>query len=126
MTAVSGQLNMRECCVHDCTYGIEVNRDGHASVHNTDVCFTECALVCEGHVALTHCRVWANVATWQGRTLPWVSSACLCVAASRFAGVRSEHAVVCAGACTHVCAHIVHHCLMSPMPAYCRAAGHGG
>ena len=67
VTALSGQLTMRECCVHDCTYGIEVNRDGHASVHNTDLCFTECALVCEGHVALTHCRAWANTATWQGR-----------------------------------------------------------
>jgi hypothetical protein len=70
VTAVSGQLLMDECCVHDCTYGLEVGRDGHASIHSTDICFTECALICEGHAALKNCRVWANVATWQGCVLP--------------------------------------------------------
>lgn len=67
VTAVSGQLRMDRCSVHDCTYGVEVGRDGHAQLRNTDVCFTECALMCEGHMALTHCAIWANVAAWHGR-----------------------------------------------------------
>lgn len=56
--------------LNDCPrYGIEVGRDGHAQLQDTDVCFTECALMCEGHMALTSCSIFANVSAWHGRAL---------------------------------------------------------
>jgi hypothetical protein len=71
VTAVSGQLLMSDCSVHDCTYGIEVGVDGHANLERTSICFcSECALMCEGHMRLNKCHVWANVSAWQGSTLP--------------------------------------------------------
>eukprot|EP00892_Ulva_mutabilis_P006950 jgi/Ulvmu1/4627/UM002_0358.1 len=66
VTVVSGQLDMRSCTVHDCSYGVEVGVDAHACISGSSICFTECALMCEGHMALTGCKIWGNVATWHG------------------------------------------------------------
>lgn len=66
VTVVSGQLDMTACTIHDCSYGIEVGVDAHACISDSSICFTECALMCEGHMALTGCKIWGNVATWHG------------------------------------------------------------
>lgn len=70
VTVVSGQLDMNACTLHDCSYGIEVGVDAHACITNSSICFTECALMCEGHMALTGCKIWGNVATWHGCATP--------------------------------------------------------
>lgn len=63
--ALSGQVVMMDSSIHDCTYGMEIQEDGHAFLERTSISFcTECALVCEGHAMLKRCQVFANTAAW--------------------------------------------------------------
>jgi hypothetical protein len=62
---LSGQLFMADSSIHDCTYGVEVQEDGHAFLERTSISFcTEHALVCEGHAMLKRCQVFANLSAW--------------------------------------------------------------
>ena len=68
---LSGQLEMMNCSIHDCTYGIEVQEDGHAYLERTSISFcTACAMVCEGHSMLKQCQVFACSAAWEKGGLP--------------------------------------------------------
>lgn len=69
---LSGQLIMEDSSVHDCTFGLEIQEDGHALLDRTSISFcTECALVCEGHTMMKECRVFACTAAWAKGVQSW-------------------------------------------------------
>jgi hypothetical protein len=74
LCVLSGQVIISDSSIHDCTYGVEVQEDGHAYLERSTISFcTECALVCEGHSMLNRCQIFANSSAFTKGAAPSVS-----------------------------------------------------